>query len=750
MMNCYAQIIISFAKVQPIDRLFTYAVPEALQATVQVGMRVKVPFGQGAKFQIGYVVALTDTIEETGYKIKAISACIDPEPILSSEQLAMADFLVTHYHTTRAMAIDTVLPPGLTTAPFVKKQTTEVVYYKTKDVALYQSYTVQNLGKKQFAKQQAVLDYFHTQERVLEETLKGAGISLSSVQTLCKKGILEKVIEPVIITRDPIQTAAFQALNKEQADAFDAISERVEAGVYHNFLLEGVTGSGKTEVFLHAIKAVLEKGGGAIVLVPEIALTPQTFTRFKERFGNRVALTHSRMSPGQRQQLYAQVQAGEIDVVIGPRSALFMPMPNLKLIIIDEEHETTYKSDTTPKYHAVTIARKRMQQAQGVLVLASATPRVESYYEVEQGLLERLTLSKRATGATLPEVAIVDMRDELKTGNMQVVSRALHEAIKETLENGNQVMLLINRRGHSSFINCRNCGYVVKCKHCDIAMTYHLASKQLTCHHCGSGQPVPEVCPSCGSKHIRFFGNGTEKVEEYLNTYFHTYGIGRMDFDTTSGKEGHSKVLQAFRERDFNVLVGTQMIAKGHDFPNVALVGILAADMSLYMQDFRSEERTFQLLTQALGRAGRGAIAGKVVIQTYNPENHVLQQIKFFKQQAFYQETLAVRQVRGYPPYTHLFQLLISGKHEGQVIQAAQILAQYYTHYNKKKLFKIVGPCAATIGRIADDYRWKLVIIGEERDRTLLFGNYCLEKYLKREPNDSIKVNWDIDPYHML
>lgn len=750
-MKHYAQIIISFAKTEEIDRFFTYGIPEHLVGKIEVGMRVKVPFGMKNKYQIGYVMGITNEPPESNYKIKPIFDKIEDIPILSKEQLALVKFLVEYYGTTYAMAIDTILPPGLTEAPLVYNREKKVFYKLSSDLVALGSYKLKNIHKKSFEKQKMIVDLLEDRGRVEDSFLKEQeNLSLSSLQTLCKNGMVEKIEEDDVYTTDPIRTECFKKLNDEQENAFEIIREKLNDDKYHGLLLEGVTGSGKTEVFLYAIKETLEKGYTAIVLVPEIALTPQTLTRFKERFGNRVALNHSRMTPVQRMKLYMRVRSGEVDVVIGPRSAVFMPMPRLKLLVVDEEHETTYKSETTPKYHAIEVAKMRMAYNEGVVLLASATPSLESYAQCESGELEKILLRRRATGASLPEVSIVDMRLELKSGNPNVISYELHEAIESTLKEGHQVMLLINRRGHSTFINCRNCGYVVKCKHCDIAMTYHLQSKKLECHHCGSGQEVPHVCPSCESKHIRFFGNGTEKVEEYLNTYFGAYGIGRMDFDTTSGKEGHSKVLSAFREREFNVLVGTQMIAKGHDFPSVALVGIIAADMSLYMQDFRSEERTFQLLTQALGRAGRGDIPGYVVIQTYNPEHPVLLQVKYFQQDAFYKDALQMRESMGYPPFTHLFHLLITGKNEVEVVQKAHMLTHYYQYYNKKKLFRIIGPCAATISRVADEYRWKLVIIGDEREKVLLFGKYCLNKFLKREKVDTIKINWDIDPYTML
>jgi primosomal protein N' (replication factor Y) len=437
-------------------------------------------------------------------------------------------------------------------------------------------------------------------------------------------------------------------------------------------------------------------------------------------------------------------------VVIGPRSAVFLPLQNLRLIILDEEHEATYKSEITPKYHAKAVAQMRMQQANGVVLLASATPSLESYEAAKRGEIGYLTLKNRIGKAKLPKVQLVDMREELRCGNPQVISRRLHQAMKETLESQQQVMLLLNRRGHSTFVNCRQCGHVMKCKHCDVALTYHHYNQKLKCHYCGIEQDVPKVCPSCQSPYIRFFGNGTEKVEAYLNEHFSAYGVGRMDFDTTSGKEGHHKILEAFRSGKINVLVGTQMIAKGHDFPKVTLVGIVAADMSLYLQDFRSGERTFQLLTQALGRSGRGENPGQVIIQTYDPDHMVLQRIAHHKQHLFYEEELKNRQMMGYPPYTHIFSLLVTGKTEKEVIHTTHLLYQYYQHYNKKGLFRLMGPVAATISKVADEYRWKITILGEDRAKLMLYGKYCLEKCLTHKEVGRVKIYWDIDPVGMI
>lgn len=747
----YAQVIIHFAKTQEIDRLFTYCVPDNLLDKIQIGTRVKVPFGTKNAPQIGYVIHLSNVLSEEMYKIKMIQGIFDEVPVFNEEQIDVAKFLMQYYGCTFAQALEVMLPPGLSKKPYSDYEQTQTYICLNKPLECIKDYLASKSHMKSFSKQRAILMLFLVQQCIsLEDLKKSNEVSLSSLNTLIKNGVLKKEEHVVAFKADPIRYEAFKKLNLEQTQAKERILTYIKNNKYEGILLQGITGSGKTEVFLYAICKVLEEGGSAIVLVPEIALTRQTLMRFQERFGNVVALTHSRMNHTERLKLYDQVRKGNIQVVIGPRSAIFMPMQNLKLIVVDEEHETTYKSEQTPKYHAIDVARMRMIKNKGVMILASATPSFESYYDMKHNRLQLIELTQRIGQATLPDIAIVDMRQELKNGNMQIMSRMLHEAIERTVQSGNQVMLLLNRRGHSTFVNCRSCGFVVKCKHCDIAMTYHRQSSSLECHYCGLKESIPMICPSCGSKHIRFFGNGTEKVEEYLNKYFGAYGIGRMDFDTTTGKEGHNKILEAFQNHDFNILVGTQMIAKGHDFQDVTLVGIIAADQALYIQDFRSEERTYQLLTQALGRAGRGDKKGEVVIQTYNPEHFVLEKIKLRQQQAFYEEELKMRKILGYPPYTHLFSLTVLGKNEQEVIQKVHTLKYYYEYYNKKKLFRVVGPSAAAISRIADEYRWQLILIGEDREKLLVYGKYCLNKFINRENIGTIKINWDIDPMSMF
>ena len=752
-MPCYAQIIIQFATVSEIDRPFTYEVAPEISSSIRVGQRVKVPFGRANHLQIGYVVKLMDEVEEVGYRLKKIRVLVDEAPILDEQQMALAVFIAKYYATSYAAAIDVVLPPGLKDGPIISGDLHEKRVRLTNDSIKLKAYCQANTHKQTFGKQSWLLEYLKAHPNVLQKELMALPeVSASSLKTLEKNGLVYIEEAKVIYEPDPICDERFKSLNEEQAEAVAYLKALNEENIYRTLLLEGVTGSGKTEVFLHAIRQVLMQGGTALVLVPEIALTDQTLMRFKERFGNRVALSHSRMSAKERQRLYMKAKNNEVSIIIGPRSAVFMPLVNLKLIVIDEAHESSYKSETTPKYHAIDIAQKRMIQNTGQVLLATATPSIESYAASRKGDYSLLTLKNRIGEAVLPEVEIVDMRLEMQRGNNTVLSYTLYEAIKEALERDGQVMLLLNRRGYATFINCRSCGHVVKCEHCDVSMTYHASEQTLQCHYCGKTAAVPEVCPECGSKYIRFMGSGTEKVEAYLRECFGEYGVARMDMDTTTGKEGHQKILNAFRNKEVKLLIGTQMIAKGHDFPAVTLVGVLSADLSLFMQDFRSNERTYQLLTQAMGRAGRGRDKGKVVIQTYNPDHLVMEVITNNAQEAFYQQELANRQTLGYPPYTHIFSLLITGMDEGEVIRTAQLLSQYYRFYSNKgqSHFRVIGPTSAVISKIGDEYRWRLHTIGEEREKSLIYGKFCLVKLYNKEKVSGTKIQWDVDPLAML
>ncbi|OOB76917.1 MAG: primosomal protein N' [Epulopiscium sp. Nuni2H_MBin003] len=726
--------------------MFTYKIPKDLLEKCKIGTRVKVPFGFGNRNKTGYLIEISPKIEDVSYTIKNIIDIMDKEPIIDMEQIDLLKFLVEYYGASYASSINAILPPVSAKAiEDAKQQETYIVRTASSDQIC--EYLDSNESKKSKSKQLSILATIITHgEAPLSEIVRSIGKCDSSINTLIGKGFIKKIKKEVEQTKSKILYNKFMTLNTEQKLAYDKIMASDDLCI----LLEGVTGSGKTEVFLHAIRDVVDSGKGVIVLVPEIALTKQTQDRFIERFGNIVALTHSRLNAGERKQIYLKAKEGRVQIVIGPRSAVFMPVKNLELIIIDEEHDASYKSELPPKYNAIEVAIWRMSRNNGKVILASATPSIETYYKAKTNQIEYATLTQRAGGASMPNIEIVDMRDELAAGNNNVISSRLHGQIEATLKADKQVMLLLNRRGHSTFISCRKCGFVMKCHHCDMPFTYHQRQNQLICHYCMYQEEVPAICPNCQNKHIRFFGNGTQKVEEYLNRHFENFGIARMDFDTTSKKGSLNEILTAFKERKTNVLVGTQMISKGHDFSNVTLVGIIAADSSLYMEDFRANERTYQLLTQTLGRAGRGKNKGNVIIQTYSPDNPVLYQVKLSKHKEFYEQELDIRQVLGYPPFAHLFVVLMTADDEQLLIEKINMLYRYYEYYNKKKKFKIIGPVQASIPRIANRYRYKITIIGEDRELILLYGRYCIDKFSDKESTDFIKISWDVDPKSMI
>ena len=515
----------------------------------------------------------------------------------------------------------------------------------------------------------------------------------------------------------------------------DKFCSDLKLGISSVYLLYGVTGSGKTEVYIEMIAEVLRRGRQAIMLIPEIALTKQTVERFAGYFGNRVSILHSRMSDGEKYDQYERAKQGEIDILIGPRSALFAPFENLGLIVIDEEHEGSYKSEKPPRYHAREVAKQRARMTGASVVLGSATPSVESYYKAKQGEYVLLSLTKRAAGAQLPDVHVIDLREELKEGNRGVFSRLLQKKIEQRLQRKEQCMLFINRRGYAGFVSCRSCGFVIQCPHCEVSMTAHKNRygkvERLICHYCGHETVMPKVCPECGSPYIAGFGLGTQKVEEMLQRLFPDARILRMDGDTTTGKQGHESVLGPFREGKADILIGTQMIVKGHDLPNVTLVAALAADMSMYANDYQSMERTFDLLMQASGRAGRGGKKGEMVIQTYNPDQYCMDAIKQQKAELFYENELAYRRISEYPPFTNMVSVLVASEKKERAEICIQKLAQRVKS-ELENYCTIIGPAEAGVTKVKDYYRFLLYVkVKKEADLKLLLR--LVEEHSHRE-----------------
>lgn len=568
----------------------------------------------------------------------------------------------------------------------------------------------------------------------VEELKEKASVTDSPIHTLLQKGILverrRQEKRDVFQLEDYTPTQPFYP-TPEQAQALALLREEEQKEGKRPILLHGVTGSGKTEIYMQLIEHVVMEGKQAIVLVPEISLTPQIMERFISRFGKRVSVTHSRLSLGERLDQWRKARDGEISIIIGPRSALFMPFSNLGVIVMDECHESSYISDVTPKYHTREVARKLSELTGALLVMGSATPDIDSYHRAVTGEFLLLQLKERTKGSRLPEVFVTDMRKELEDGNRSAFGLPLQQAIRENLEKGQQTMLFLNRRGYSTFVSCRKCGEALTCPSCNVSYTYHASDKALVCHYCGKEVPVPKTCPSCGSHYIRYFGTGTQKIEEETRRLFPEASILRMDADTTTGKNGHARILELFGKGKADILIGTQMIAKGHDFPNVTLVGILAADLSLNLGTYQAAENCFQLITQAAGRAGRGELPGQVFIQTYQPENHAIRMAAAQDYEGFYQEEILLRQAMEYPPFSHIFSVLITGEMEQEVILAAQRLGAFMNHYAERAGCTVVGPAPAPLPKFRGEFRWQIFAKGTDAERLKAFVLYTVEQTKK-------------------
>ena len=531
-------------------------------------------------------------------------------------------------------------------------------------------------------------------------------------------------------------------LNKEQQNAVDYVINRSDK---KPILLHGVTGSGKTEVYMEIIEKCILEGKEAIVLVPEISLTPQTVSRFQKRFGSILASTHSKLSNGERKALWHAAKSGEIKVMIGPRSAIFTPFNNIGVIILDEEHENTYKSETSPKYDAREVGERRALFHNSHFIIASATPSIESFYKYKTNLYDLLTMENRINNSP-PEIEVIDMRLELINGNTSIFSKKLEDSIRENIERGFQTILFLNRRGHSTFVSCRSCGYIVKCEKCDINFTYHKYNNALLCHYCGSSEKTPENCPTCASKYIRYFGIGTQKIESYLEELFQGVEIFRADLDTTSKKNSHEKIFNEFRNSKNGILIGTQMIAKGLDFPKVTLVGVISADISLGAGDYRSGEQTFSLLTQVAGRAGRAENKGLVFIQTYNPDHYSIVHTKNANYNDFYKDEILLRKTRNYPPFFHIFVILLSSTDERKLITSTFNFHKILLFYaSKREIFEILGPSKANIYKINERFRQKIIIKCEFEDNLKNFVLFTLNKASKELKN--ITINISHNPY---
>ena len=603
-------------------------------------------------------------------------------------------------------------------------------------------------------KQKKVLQFLKDNEGVtIPEIEAYTGGTRAIVKTLEKNGyveIIEKKIERDPLASKKIEKTENLKLTLEQQMAFDEISEKMEQQQYERFLIYGVTGSGKTEIYLQLIGKAMKQNKTSIVLVPEISLTPQMIDRFISRFGkDEIAVLHSKLSLGERYDEWNRIKEGKAKIVIGARSAIFAPLNNIGIIIIDEEHDSSYKSESVPKYDAKEIAKKIAKENNCPLVLGSATPDLTTYYKAQQGEITLLALTKRANNSKLPSVDVVDLKMELANGNRSMLSYKLHDAIQKNLEEKRQTILFLNRRGYSTFIMCRECGYTVKCKNCDISLTYHRFENKLKCHYCGYEEDVVTVCPECHSTKIRYFGTGTQKLEQEINKVFPQATTIRMDVDTVSKKNSHEEILNKFRNENIDILIGTQMVVKGHHFPNVTLVGVIAADSSLNIDDYRANERTFQILTQVAGRAGREQLEGNVIIQTYNPENFAIQCAKEQNYDKFYNTEIALREQLKYPPFSDIILIGFSSLNENEVKQIAEKTYQYFRKMFNTEEFNVLKPMPSPIDKIQNRFRWRIIIKGIMTEN----ANGILNEYLQKFYNctyKNTKVTIEINPNNMM
>lgn len=739
----YANIIVDISH-EKLDKTFQYLIPQELQEEIALGVLVEIPFGNRAI--TGYVVELTDEAEFDVSKLKPIIGVKKDSVAIESQLIALAGWMRRNFGGTMNQALKTVIPI---------KQKTKAIERKVLRLLLSQDEARAKLAlfeEKHFtAKARLLRELLREGELEYSVVTQKLHVSAATVRNLEAQNIL--VMEVSKEYRNPVQHLQSKGyhltLNEHQQKVVDTITQNIEENIQKTYLLKGVTGSGKTEVYMELIAHTIARGKQAIVLIPEIALTYQTVMRFYNRFGDRVSILNSRLSAGERYDQYLRAKNGDIDIMIGPRSALFTPFSKLGLIIIDEEHEGSYKSEPIPRYHAREVAIERARMNGASVVLGSATPSVESYYRAQEGEYELLELTQRVQEKPLPECEVIDLREELKSGNRSIFSERLQELIEDRLAKRQQTMLFINRRGVAGFMSCRACGHVVKCPHCDVSLSQH-NNGRMVCHYCGYEEPVPTSCPSCGSKYISGFKAGTQRIEEMVKQRFPQARVLRMDFDTTRTKDSYEQILQAFANQEADILIGTQMIVKGHDFSNVTLVGVLAADMSLHVSDFHAAERTFQLLTQAAGRAGRGDMPGNVIIQTYNPEHYALQTAKEQNYEAFYEQEMLYRQLGFYPPIGNLLLVSLGSEEEKSLVFVGKKLAARIQKFIDEELsearMQVIGPADATIARVNDIYR-KVIYIKTNDYQNLVYLKDRMEWYIRDNREfQNISVQFDFNP----
>lgn len=733
-MKLYAEVIINSEALE-IDRPFTYKVPEEFNNEIKIGQIVKVPFGKGNKTSEGFILNLKND-DNIKFKTKNIAAILVKDPVIDEDDINLIEFLREKTLCKYIDAFRLLIPVGIMKGAKAKKK--KVIVLKNEDLS--------NIKNPDGYKK--IVEFFKTNsgKYTKSELINEHSISQYKLNKLIENEVLSIEEESVFRYNDRVY-------NKDSAKTLTIEQENIIREYINSddkmFLLKGVTGSGKTEVYMKLVERVLLEGKSAIILVPEIALTPQMIERFKGRFGVNVALFHSKLSDGERFDEWFRVKEGKSKVIVGARSAIFLPAKNLGLIIIDEEHENTYKSEQNPKYQTKEVAEYLSELKGCKVILGSATPSIETYYRALTGEMKLLELNSRVDNKPMPPMKVIDMRNELKGGNKSLFSRELFIAIQERLKRKEQIILFLNRRGFSTFVSCRSCGYVFKCDECDISMTYH-KNGLLICHYCGKTKREPRECPKCHSKYVKFFGAGTQRVEEEVKKYFNNVRILRMDVDTTRDKHSYERIYNTFKNGEADILIGTQMVSKGLDFKNVTLVGILAADMSINIPDYRAAERTFQIITQVAGRAGRGDKQGEVLIQTYTPQHYSLQYAVNYDYEGFYEKEFTVRAMMKYPPFGKL--LLINGtsKKEELLKNFMHKITMVIKPLVESCLdIEILGPIPCMISKVKENYRWQIVIKGEFDSYFSKNIKEILYDENKNVYND-IRISMDINPNNLF
>ena len=737
----YAEVVVGIS-IDKLDRTFCYRIPESFgNPDALIGTEVIVPFGRGNRETKAFVVEVKEDTDIDKSLVKDILRKSETGVQIEGKLIKLAYWLKSNYGGTVNEALRSVLQAPRKIER-IKERTVSLLKDREEAEDILREFERKKYTVKAKILRRAIESDFNYERFIKEE--KAAS---SAFNSLTKDGIIE--IKEELLYRKPVKTGEKNSdkveLNVEQKGAVEKVVDDYRKGINGRYLLFGITGSGKTEVYMEIMEEVISQGKQVIFLIPEIALSFQMVERLSARFGERISIMNSRMSQGERYDQYLRAKNGDIDIIVGPRSALFTPFNNLGLIIVDEEHEGSYKSSKTPRYHAREVALYRAKEEGAAIILGSATPSLEAVKLASDKEIEVLMLSSRPAGAIPPEIEVADLREELKEGNKSIISRRLSELIKDRLNKGEQTILFINRRGYAGFISCRSCGEAIKCPHCDVSLTFHRPDR-LVCHYCGYEEKMPDKCPKCTSPYIGTFGLGTEKVEEIVKKDFPNARVLRMDGDTTTGKNGHEAILESFKKGEADILIGTQMIVKGHDFEKVSLVGILAADLSLFLGDFRAAETTYELLVQAAGRAGRGRYRGKVVIQTYNPDHYVIQAAATGNYKDFYSKEIRYRKLGEYPPETHLLAVILFAAKAEEVSKGAEILVGFLTE-KKSESFVVNGPVWASIPKLRDIYRKIIYIKSPDRDELVRLKN-LLEDYVKESSDFSkVSVQFDFEPH---